>query len=176
MYPVRKVKFPQDLEGKKNGQLPSKLLVPVGSGHLHHLAADAWNAMVVAAKKDKIVLKPTSRLDLYRPYEEQRRTFLVRYQDKNNGSKVTRNWEGKIWYLKKGYAPSAVPGTSNHGWGLAVDVAEAHGKTLEWLKKNAHKYGFSWEVRMGPNAEAWHIRYHSGDVVPKAVQAYKAAV
>lgn len=171
MYPVRKVVLPSDLKGAKNGKLSNKVLVAVGSGHLHHRAAAAWVAMVAAAKKDGIVLKPTSKHDLYRSYEIQHRTFLARYQLQNNGSKVTRVWEGKTWYLKKGYAPSAVPGTSNHGWGLAVDVAGASGPTLAWLKKNALKFGFSWEVRTGPNAEAWHIRYFLGDETPKILRS-----
>lgn len=172
MYPVRKLVMPADLKGKKNGELPSKVLVAVGSGHLHSRAASAWRAMVAAAKKDGLTLKPTSRLDLYRPYENQRRIFLTRFQLENNGSKVTRIFEGRTWYLKKGYAPVAVPGTSNHGWGLAVDVAESSGERLAWLKKNALKFGFSWEVRMGPNAEAWHLRYFPGDQVPAAVREF----
>lgn len=170
MYPVRKVVLPSDLKGAKNGKLSNKVLVAVGSGHLHHRAAAAWVAMVAAAKKDGIVLKPTSKYDLYRPYENQRRTFITRFQLENNGSKVTRIWEGRTWYLKKGFAPVAVPGTSNHGWGLAVDVANSSGPTLAWLKKHALKFGFSWEVRTGPNAEPWHLRYFLGDQLPKALR------
>lgn len=162
--------MPADLQGKNNGKLDDDVLVKVGTGNLHRNAAAAWRAMVAAAKKDKITLKPTSRYDLYRPYDVQRRTFLVRFQLENNGSKVTRIWRGKTWYLKKGFAPVAVPGTSNHGWGLAVDVANASGATLSWLKKNALKYGFSWEVRMGPNAEPWHLRYYLGDRLPRVMQ------
>jgi len=31
------------------------------------------------------------------------------------------------------------------------------------------KYGFTWEVESGPNAESWHIRYVCGDEWPSAV-------
>jgi hypothetical protein len=31
------------------------------------------------------------------------------------------------------------------------------------------KYGFTWEVESGPNAESWHIRYICGDEWPSAV-------
>jgi len=170
-YPVKPVVMPADIKKAENGKLPDSVLAPVGSGHLHKLAASAWNAMVKAAKKDGVILKPTSKWDLYRPYDRQKALFLARYQKANNGSKVTRQWQGTTWYLKKGFAPAGVPGTSNHGWGLAVDVAGASGAVLNWLLKNADEYGFSWEVKDGPNAESWHIRYYPGDSVPAKVKA-----
>ena len=34
---------------------------------------------------------------------------------------------------------------------------------------NADKYGFSWEIKEGAQAEAWHIRYFTGDKIPAAV-------
>ncbi len=52
--------------------------------------------------------------------------------------------------------PAAFPGTSNHGWGIAVDCpfATAQG----WLLRNGGKYGWSHDegARVG---EAWHFRY-----------------
>jgi LAS superfamily LD-carboxypeptidase LdcB len=94
--------------------------------------------------------------------------------------------------LKKGMAPAGSPGTSNHGWGLAIDAAViVDGKTiaitsdpdgkggfksgLEWLMANALKYGFSWEIKDGAQAEAWHIRYFTGDKIPQAVLDYETA-
>lgn len=168
-YPVKPVKLPSDIKNADNGKLPATVLANVGDGHLHTLAAQAWKAMVKAAKEDGIDLVPTSKWDLYRPYSRQESLFLTRYQKENNGSKVTRQWKGTTWYLKKGMAPAGVPGTSNHGWGLAVDVASASGKRLNWLLKNADSFGFSWEVKEGANAEAWHIRYHAGDKLPARV-------
>ena len=38
---------------------PTKIRKTIG-GTLHHCAADAWEAMVDAASKEQIVLKPTS--------------------------------------------------------------------------------------------------------------------
>lgn len=171
-YKVQPIIQPVDLRKATNGQLPPSVLTPIEGGHLHHLAANAWNAMVVAGARRGIVLKPTSRWDTYRPYERQESLFYARYQIKKRITRVTRLWQNKKWYLKKGVAPAAVPGTSNHGWGLAVDVANATGPTLRWLDANAHKFGFSWEVISGPNAEAWHIRYHAGNGIPPKVQEY----
>jgi hypothetical protein len=40
--------------------------------------------------------------------------------------------------------------------GIAVDVANANGKILEWMKLNIAAFGFSWEV---VPEEPWHIRW-----------------
>ena len=46
------------------------------------------------------------------------------------------------------------PGTSNHGWGEAVDISD-----LEWqkfAKEHGKKYGWCW----GENkSESWHFTY-----------------
>jgi LAS superfamily LD-carboxypeptidase LdcB len=81
-----------------------------------------------------------------------------------------RIYQGKLWYLKKGMAPMAVPGTSNHNWGIAIDIANASGKRLDWLLANADKFGFSWELQ----SEPWHLRYVCGDAVPEAVKDWLA--
>lgn len=65
----------------------------------------------------------------------------------------------------------AAPGSSNHNLGIAIDVANANGKILEWLRANADDYGFTWELQEEP----WHIRYVCGDVIPAKVTAWKEA-
>jgi LAS superfamily LD-carboxypeptidase LdcB len=67
-------------------------------------------------------------------------------------------------------APLAAPGTSKHNLGIAVDVANAKGHTLEWLVANVKDFVFSWEV---VPEEPWHLRYVAGDNVPEAVNAWK---
>jgi hypothetical protein len=59
---------------------------------------------------------------------------------------------------------------SNHGWALAVDVANASGARLAWLEANALSFGWSWEL---VPEEPWHIRYYTGDAIPAAVLAYE---
>ena len=66
---------------------------------------------------------------------------------------------------------SARPGYSEHQTGLVFDLTDKSGKLLEdsrasqWLKDNAHNYGFivrfqaGKEASTGYMAEAWHIRY-----------------
>ena len=175
-YPVLPIIMPSDLEGQKNGELKPALLrdIKAPNGKLHSLAATAWNCLQLAAYFNGIELK---HVGAYRPISQQISLFNTRYQDTPTGRtpQVTRKYQGKTWYLKKGMAPAGTPGTSNHGWGLAIDVASASGKRLEWLlgdgfcTSNALKYGFSWEVKSGKNAEAWHIRFVCGDKLPQAV-------
>ena len=171
-YPVLPVIMPKDLTGIQNGRLPDNLLRKINNkGRLHHNAATAWNALQLAAYFAGVELLPISDPDTYRDYPKQEALFYARYQQTptDRQPQVTRTFNGKTWYLKKGIAPAGTPGSSNHGWGLAVDVANASGKRLEWLLANAVKYGFTWEVKNGANAEAWHIRFVCGDTFPQAV-------
>lgn len=181
-YPVLPLIMPSDLKSEANGNLKPSLLrdIKAPNGKLHHLAATAWNALQLAAYFDGVELK---HVGAYRPLSEQIALFNNRYEAQKTGRvpEVTRVYNGKTWYLKKGMAPAGTPSTSNHGWGLAIDIADASGKRLEWLlgdgfmTSNALKFGFSWEVKSGANAEAWHIRYVCGDKLPEAVlEAIKA--
>lgn len=173
MFPVKPVVLPADLRGVTPGALPPALLVEVKPyGWLHHLAADAYHALRSAAVTDGIKpFKPTSAGDTYRSLEMQRAGFMSRYQKQPIPGASTRTWNGETWYLKKGMAPMAVPGSSNHNLGIAVDIWTASGTRLEWMLKNCEKFGWSWEVQ----SEPWHIRYVAGDKVPAAVKAWKEA-
>ncbi len=65
---------------------------------------------------------------------------------------------------------AAVPGTSEHGWGLAVDLCDgvASGTTPQyfWLRSNAPRYGFDnpeWARPGGSGPrEPWHWEYLTG--------------
>lgn len=168
---IVKVSLPSDLKGVEPGKLtPAQLVSIPGGGKLHRLAAQAWLAMVAKAKADGVELKPTSAGDTYRDYETQKKGFLQRYSLEDTGTGSTRTFEGKKWYLKKGNAPLAAPGSSQHNLGIAVDVANAADKKrIEWLIANVKDFGWSWEV---VPEEPWHIRYVAGDAVPAAVKAW----
>ena len=165
--PVVKVRFPVGLLKQKNGQLDPKVLRAIRpSGKLYRTTAIAYDAMKRAAKAENIFLKPTSTFDSYRPYTVQEAVFRQRYQLEPLKGRPVRRWEGRLWYLKPGLAPVAAPGTSNHGWGLAVDIwnVSQNGR-LEWLLVNAARFGFSWELQ----SEPWHLRYVLGDDLPDGV-------
>ncbi len=173
-YPVVTVKYCSHLAGKKPSQVTSDILrKTVSGGKMELCAADAWDAMVAAAAKDGITLKPTSLGDQFRSIEQQKAAFLQRYRKIPVANSTSRTWNGRKWWLKKGFAPLAAPNDdpktcSRHMLGLAVDVANANGKILEWLLANEDKFGFSHEVQ----SEPWHIRYVAGDDVPAAVKEF----
>jgi hypothetical protein len=184
-YPVTVVTMPSSLVGQPNGKLPDALLVTPGfpgrpHARLHSHTARAWNALTaeVAARFGE-TLSVTSTVDAYRTYLTQEATFRARYQTAYLSGRPTKVWNGVTWYQKPNTAMAAVPGTSNHGYGLAIDAClwrnntitgiTANGPMFTWLLANAARYGFSWEAQ----SEPWHIRYVSGDRIPQAVLDYE---
>lgn len=79
-------------------------------------------------------------------------------------------------------ATAAEPGTSNHGHGLAIDVAEERDgdpevealspMLLDLLIVRGHLYGLGAEM----DSEPWHWRYFAGDAIPAAVIAYETPI
>lgn len=155
-----------------NGQLPDSALTAVADGNgkpmgsLEHTAARAWTAMVAAAKASAVVLGGRST---YRTLSTQIDLLHQRYDHADHGKGHIR-YAGQDWYLKPGNATVATPGTSNHGWGRAIDDNDTSYATgLGWLEDNAQRFGFQWEVP----SEAWHLQYWAGDAVPQAVLDYE---
>jgi hypothetical protein len=184
-YPIEAVVRPADLNGVTNGKLPSHLLREVSprkGWHAHHLAARCWEAMRSAAWNAGILLSVSG--NPYRSYEAQVALFQARYTTAGptNLDTVGKSWQGKRWYRHTG-APCATPGTSNHGLGIAFDVAidrdgdpefewpvkSLDSAALNWLLANARRFGFSWEMQIEP----WHLRMVTGDRLPEAVLAYE---
>jgi zinc D-Ala-D-Ala carboxypeptidase len=126
---------PPEFVAYGNGRIPEDQLVPVGQGghRLHSAASQSFQQMRADAASQGITLKLT---DSYRPYAEQ--VDLA---------------ERKGLYSQGGLA--ATPGTSIHGWGLAIDVNVNDQATLSWLRANASRYGW---VEPVPR-EAWHWEY-----------------
>lgn len=179
--PCIKVAFPSALKPYKNGQLPEELLAKVKTGgKMYAPAAEQFNKMYDAALAAGHKLRNVGD---YRSYQGQLNMFLSRYSTTDMGRKpqVRRTFEGKYWYLKPGMAPSATPDPSgkkgsNHGWGLAIDLAyEQNGKLIgmggacfDWLCENAPKFGFYLQTsdRKSKFWEAWHWQYCLGDKTP----------
>jgi hypothetical protein len=129
------ISVPADLAAYGNGNIPAAALEPIGQdGHrLWAPAAESYKQLVAAAATDGIDLTVT---DSYRSYDQQ-----VELADR------------KGLYADGGLA--AVPGTSNHGWGVAVDFNVNSPAALEWLKTNGHTYGFVEAVTREP----WHWEF-----------------
>ena len=100
----------------------------------------------------------------YRTYEEQKATFeaKVRAIRKEGHLKKTAQKMAAQWV--------AIPGTSEHELGLAVDInadgqQSVNDEVYQWLAENAWKYGFILRYPAGKEAitgidyEPWHYRY-----------------
>jgi hypothetical protein len=184
-FPVHDISWPAVLARQPNGRLPAAILAEVegqAGGPVIRLvapAAKAWSALCAAALDAGHVLKSTGGADSYRPYSVQEATFRDRYTTSLLSGRPYKVWQGQRWYQRPGTAVAAVPGTSNHGWGLAIDTGEERDgrpgtddldqATLDWLVRNELTFGFSHELQ----SEPWHIRYWAGDNPPPAVRNFQ---
>ncbi|MFT4211423.1 MAG: M15 family metallopeptidase [Microbacterium sp.] len=86
-----------------------------------------------------------------------------------------RDYQGQVearayWCAQGNCGNAATPGTSNHGWALAVDIGTPSHQTIAfgstaylWLKAQASRYGWvhpSWAEPGGAHPEAWHWEYN----------------
>jgi hypothetical protein len=117
-----------------NGRLSADELAPIPGGQLRKDAAAAWNAPGGPADAG---LRPTGSMSSYRTYDEQ--VYLYRLYQEGRGNLA------------------AAPGTSNHGLGIAVDLAEPWMRS--WLDEHGAKYGWRKTEAM---SEWWHMNYIGG--------------
>ncbi len=80
-----------------------------------------------------------------------------------------RDYAGQVAIYAAKPQLAAVPGRSNHGWGLAVDFScgvESFGSPAhEWMRANAGRFGWfhpAWAQAGGSRPEAWHWEFAGG--------------
>lgn len=120
-----------------NGRLSAAELSPIPGGELRKDAAAAWNAPGGPADAG---LRPGGPISSYRTYAEQEETWAI-YQAGGN--------------------LAAVPGTSNHGWGLAIDCPNSWEQS--WLSAHGAAYGFR---KTEAFSEPWHWNFVGGVSFP----------
>jgi len=175
--------------GPVSGRIPFDALVTGGTPgwRLWLPAARCHRAMMAAARTAGFDPRSTGT---YRTYERQVSLFKERYSWTNTGVgrkfwPVSLGGDDHYWWkiqnpvTKKYPADAAVPGTSEHGWGCADDVAEeldgdAPVESISaafhiWLTINARDYGFEQTNR----SENWHWAYTLGGVIPPLVLIYE---
>lgn len=128
--------------GWSNGQIPTEALCALGvDGHrLRCDAAASYKQM--SAAYQATFRSPLCITDSYRGYASQVSAFI----------------------RKPGLA--ALPGTSNHGWALAVDLCDginvAGTPQWTWMTANAARFGFvqpDWARPGAEKPEPWHWEY-----------------
>ena len=194
--PIQSVLMPTTLVGKQNGQLPDHILTTIGVGNarMEITAARSFIAMFDEARRTLGVV--VKHVGDYRPYTQQLSLFLSRYEPVSlavysvTAPSNRKKWDagtqyGSVYWRKKKNAngsypaTAATPGASNHGWGLALDIAEEYDADtapdpirqvfVDWLCDNAHRYGISAELQ----SEPWHWRYVAGDAIPQATRDFE---
>lgn len=154
-----------------NGNLPPDKLKRTSIGiKLEAEAADAWDRLVAAARADGV--PDIGATDGYRSYETQQRIFDWDLYVATGGSRtdVKPNKNAKRKKVgSNGTVAVAFPGTSNHGWGRAVDASGK--KFKKWLKINGWKYGWSWYEGKSVG-EDWHFTYTTDTALLKSYVNY----
>lgn len=114
-----------------NGRLTAAELSPIPNGQLSNDAAAAWNAGPAKAG-----LSPLGPDSSYRSYERQQFYYSLYLSGRGN--------------------LAAFPGTSNHGWGHAIDLRDPSWMR-EWIIEHGHKYGWYWGEA---SSESWHVTFN----------------
>jgi hypothetical protein len=117
-----------------------------GSYQLCSTVANKMIEMIAAAAKDGVTLTLASA---YRPIETQ-----IALRKKNCG---TSDYAIYSMPARDCSPQTAIPGTSNHEKGIAVDIQEARSTgsaAYNWLVKNAATYGFYNDLNA--TKEPWH--------------------
>jgi hypothetical protein len=131
--------------GYSNGRIPAAALTSLSfkPGHMLRCDAAAMLEELSAAYAERFG-RSLPLTDTYRSYSQQVSTRAA----------------------KPGLA--AVPGTSNHGWGLAIDLdapaSNPGSAQYKWLRANAPLYGWDnpgWARPGGSKPEPWHFEYSS---------------
>ncbi len=117
-----------------NGRLPQSDLRPIaGGGYLVPEAAAAWNSLAnFTYEKTGQKIAPKGPISSYRSYDQQ--------------------VEAKRIYGSN----AATPGTSNHGWGLAIDTAYD-----AVINQYGAPYGYQ-KAWSDASWEPWHFKYTTG--------------
>lgn len=148
-----------------NGQIPGSALVGIsgrtGARLLSGPAASWERVYAEVFRRYGWHPLPTGPNDAYRDQAVQALTFLDRYVAAKTGGGYygdVRWWNGVRYVRKKGKAAAAVPGTSNHGKGRAVDVTGLGGFTgVRYAQFAAVAIPLGWSNAEGRSVnEPWH--------------------
>lgn len=142
-----------------NGQLDVSTLVQAANGApgqvLERNTAAAWAGMVLAASAAGIHLAPEPDDGIPSCYRDLAHQNYAWDQYKNHGGNL-----------------AAVPGTSNHGFGTAIDINVSDTRVKVWLDANAARFSFSWNEGRA-SGEPWHWVFIGGGT---AVVGFSQAV
>ena len=142
----------------------------VGEPQLEEAQQDGWgghsNGKIPDSDLQALSFSPDNKMNkkAATAMEEMNKAYKA-----DNGSDLIindayREYDRQVKLREQLGSTAGVPGTSKHGWGLAADieVGPFGSSTYNWLKANAHKYGYvhpAWAEPDGRNPEQWHWEY-----------------
>lgn len=180
LQPAADEAYSVDLEsqGFVNGRMPDTRLLAVGSCVLERDAAYAFALMSEAARVDGVVLDPG---DCYRSYAAQDAVRSRRCEDEVREVTALDAVTGEVTVVSRETVtvcegpPTARAGSSNHGWGRAIDFT-AGGRSMgcgdeafAWLQENGAGFGWvhpAWAHCGRSTQEAWHWEWAGVQEVP----------
>jgi hypothetical protein len=164
--------------GYRNGELPGEVLAEVEAGAnercwLEADAAVAWQLLLLAAEAEGV--SGFAAGWCYRSLEQQERTYDRNCPWVQDPAPPVEEGEEPLPPpppYRDCRVPTAEPGTSNHGWGRAIDVVDTTTRKAHilscgdpqyvWLRDNAIRFGWvapSWAHCGAPSQEPWHFEW-----------------
>ena len=166
--------------GKFFGQEQSALLPlsrkpakePKGGGDSSTSGAGAWgghsNGRIPASAMCPLKTAPGQmlRCDAQAAFERLSKAFEARFGAPISVTDAYRDYATQVILKRRKGRMAATPGTSNHGWALAVDLdsgINSFGTAQhQWMRANAPKFGWihpGWARQTGSLPEPWHWEF-----------------
>jgi hypothetical protein len=143
----------------QNGQLPDSALTTVTpTCRIVNEVADPLRGLIDAARLDGVAVQPETQ------------AYVAPLPEPPRNESCYRSYDMQVWWRDfscffRTCDFAAVPGTSVHGWGRAVDFEDGGGELTfssagyQWLKAHAAEFGFvhpAWAEPGGSSPEPWH--------------------
>ena len=129
--------------GFQNGRIPARVMTPLSWAPGHRLRPDA------AAQLERL-----------------NTAFRAQFGTNIQVTDSYRSFEGQVAARARVGTMAATPGTSNHGWGVAVDLGtriNSFGTPQHrWMRETAPSFGWilpTWARENGSNPEPWHWEF-----------------
>jgi peptidoglycan DL-endopeptidase CwlO len=112
------------------------------------------------------VYRHALRCDAAASYQLMSEAFEAEFGSRLCITDSYRSFQSQVSAYARKPALAAWPGTSNHGWALAVDLCGginvAGSPQWNWMWANAGRFGFvqpTWAAPGGEKPEPWHWEY-----------------
>lgn len=135
--------------------------------------AGAWgghrNGRIPAAAMCSLMSAPGQmlRCDAQTAFDRMSHAYAARFSTPISVTDAYRDYDTQVILKRRKGRMAATPGTSNHGWALAMDLGggiNSFGSAEhQWMRANAPKFGWihpSWARQSGSLPEPWHWEFY----------------